>query len=67
LKRWNRRFPCLLVRGLYTDKLDTVYFIDCEDNTWHWLNAETGETGALTKGRYQRKCAGEIINMEEKL
>jgi hypothetical protein len=33
--------------GLYTDKLDNVYFIDCEDNTWHWINAETGETGAL--------------------
>lgn len=33
--------------GLYTDKSDTVYFIDCEDNTWHWFNAETGETGLL--------------------
>lgn len=33
--------------GLYTDKLDNVYFIDCEDNTWHWLNPETGETGLL--------------------
>lgn len=38
--------PCWC-EGLYTDKNDTVYFIDCEDNTWHWLNAETGETGAL--------------------
>ena len=33
--------------GLYTDKNDILYCIDCEDNTWHWLNAETGETGAL--------------------
>lgn len=33
--------------GLYTDKSDTVYFINCEDNTWHWFNAETGETGLL--------------------
>ncbi len=38
--------PCWC-EGLYTDKQDTVYFVDCEDNTWHWLNAETGETGTL--------------------
>lgn len=38
--------PCWC-EGLYTDTQGTVYFIDCEDNSWHWLNAETGETGLL--------------------
>lgn len=38
--------PCWC-EGLYTDRQGIVYFIDCEDNTWHWLNAENGETGAL--------------------
>lgn len=33
--------------GLYTANGSLVYFIDCENNAWNWLNPETGETGAL--------------------
>jgi hypothetical protein len=40
-------FLSVWCEGLYTDTQGTVYFIDCEDNSWHWLNAETGETGNL--------------------
>lgn len=40
-------FLSVWCEGLYTDTQGTVYFIDCENNSWHWLNAETGETGNL--------------------